>query len=189
MQYRQQIFGERRDVDLVFVDLLDRPWYRQQVSATLRMSSFPQMSGYKFLLLAAQQVPDRPLYVDGNTAAQLGTTAGLEMHGLVWAFKPAVKTQTVNTADTGRLFSSVYSFPHLDAVRGRQWPNLPIQTEFAYAMFRYGLGLAGEQHKADALDALRRALAWEPGNAGIQAAIAQVQQTPAAASQPARSTP
>ena len=85
IEYRQVVLGDRRDVDLVDLDLLLDDWYRDQLARRLHRT-IPPPTGNR-VAQAASLVEstrhDRPAYLDMRAADSLRQSVGFQSAGMV----------------------------------------------------------------------------------------------------------
>jgi hypothetical protein len=170
--YRQQVFKDRRDVDVVTLDQLDQQWYRDQVAHALHVRPLPLSP-----VLIRQLAPERPVYLDQLATERLRGRVGVRSEGLVNAFNGRSSGFFVVSPD---LQQRIRSFTNraIYSSAAHRWPNRFVLSSYGAAHVALARAQLAEGRRTEAQAQLRLALRIAPYDATARRLLAASRGTP-----------
>jgi hypothetical protein len=165
LQYQQIVRHRRLDVDVVVLNLLSRPWYRQQVRRQLHHRVIAGSSLAVGAELARSSLGTRPVWLDLPASVELRHHLGFRQLGITAEVQPGSKITAAPVAVQLDLLDHRYHTAGLftDDAR-RRYPNRSLLQSYVLARVQVAGELASARKGKEALAQLRRALEIDPTN-------------------------
>jgi hypothetical protein len=164
--YRQIAFGERRDVDVVVINQLNRPWYREQSERELGIDiPMPEETDSRRIgaALAPQLQMTRPVYLDFAASVELRHQLGFRLEGIVAKLQEgppvAAPSEELVQAMNSYRKSGLYSHPSR-----LRFPNYRFLLPYVHLHIEAGIGFAQRDDVANARDQFEKAVDIAPYN-------------------------
>jgi hypothetical protein len=160
-RYRQEVFGERRDVTVVAGPEMTLEWYRQQISRILGTAIAPPTSTdpTAYVVNVINQLQGREvLYLDAQAMHELNGKVSFRSHGLVGAVEPQGAATSVSELNTAT--AALYASDRADGVSnldGVKFPNDSVYFFHELAHIELAKGYASQNDLAAAATELSRA--------------------------------
>ena len=169
LEEQQIVDNVRTDVEVIRLEQIRRPWYREQLSQRLGIQLGPPR-GNEFeegAALATQLRASRPVFLD-NAALHYVHAAvpdfGFRQLGLVDEAVDGKGKQPPDLATMDRLFKSTYVYTGFEEDHIDRWENNIEMLAYVYAFLDYGSALGNAERYDDAIDAFQNVLKIDPGN-------------------------
>jgi hypothetical protein len=184
LQYRQTVFGDRRDVALINADQITLPWYREEASRRLGLR-LPRTPGSaddatEAALIAARLRPRRPVYLEGAAMPSMIKAIGYKPSGIVAEVVdgPGVKPPDSLT-DLEHLVTTQQQRAGIVGGREqRRFPNEIVVQSFVVAELEVATAFYNAHDYVGAERHLLAALRLDPDNRRIPGQLDQVRNQP-----------
>jgi hypothetical protein len=175
--YRQIVFEERTDVDVVVINQLNRPWYREQSERALGVDiPMPKETDSRKIgaALARRLQSYRPVYLDVAASVELSRHLESSLEGLVARVEggpttPASPDELVQALNSYRK-TGLYSHP-----ARLRFPNYQLLLPYVHLHMEAGIGFAQREDLAKAREEFAKAVAIAPNNAVVRHNLAELE--------------
>jgi hypothetical protein len=165
LRYEQIVRHRRPDIDVVVLNLLSRPWYREQMRRQLHQRVIAGSSMKVATELARSSLATRPVWLDLPASVEFRHSLGFRQLGLTAEVQPGPKITAAPIADQLDLLDRRYHNDGLftDPARKR-YPNRALLQTYVLARVQVAGQLVAARKNNDAVAQLRRALEIDPTN-------------------------
>jgi hypothetical protein len=184
LEEQQIVDGRRTDIDVVRLEQLGQPWYREQLNKRLGTELPLRPKGNQLEeggALATQLLGTRPVFLDHAGLYYVSRAVpdlGFRQRGLVAEVVEGKGKQPPDLAAMDRLLGKggELTLRGFDDPAADRWPNSDMLLAYAYALIDYGSALGKDGRFADAVDPLELALVIDPRNTEARVNLQAVQQ-------------
>ena len=166
----QQVVDHRRtDVQVVRLEQMNRPWYREQLNKRLGTNLGAPKSNElaEGAALATQLRASRPVFLDNAALYYVNAAVpdfGFRQRGLVEEAVDGKGKQEPDLATMDQLYKSTFVYSGFSDEAVHRWPNDLQMLAYTYSFLDYGSALGKAKRYDDAIAAFENALVIDPGN-------------------------